>query len=411
MPLFRKQVITKQQKYIWGEVNISRRVSVDSLFIFFASLFICFVVFLFVGEYNQKLTFRGVLQPSAGIIEYHSPLTGTVSQIFVKEGEKVKIGQPLFSIIKTNYLATGLNNNTVINAQLAQKKSALNMLLASASPQLQASTAKLKENLQSTQHQYSFLTEERALLAKRIALSNEQVKSNNSLSEQLLLNQTEKHAALDKWLILKHQLNGVDAKKAKLSNDIKQLQIEISQLHVNHHKQIQELRLQVINVEQQLSQQLQTQSSMVTATIDGTISNITINTGTEVVQNQYLTSLIPLDSQLIAHLFIPAKAIGLVSTGDLSRLKLDAFPFQQYGIMPSTLTSISKSLINTQDTSNKISIPEPYYQSTAVLASQFISVGNKQLPLYSGMTFTTDVVISKRTLAEWLFEPFISALR
>ena len=52
----------------------------------------------FTAKIDQTVTVRGRLEPSGSVRDVESPSAGVVSKVFVKDGEVVKQGQPLFDV-------------------------------------------------------------------------------------------------------------------------------------------------------------------------------------------------------------------------------------------------------------------------------------------------------------------------
>ena len=55
------------------------------------------LIWAFTAKIDQTVTVRGRLEPS-GVRSVDSPSGGVVSQVFVKEGDIVKQGEPLFDV-------------------------------------------------------------------------------------------------------------------------------------------------------------------------------------------------------------------------------------------------------------------------------------------------------------------------
>ena len=56
------------------------------------------MIWAFTAKIDQTVTVRGRLEPSGSVREVDSPSGGVVGKVFVKEGEIVKRGQPLFNV-------------------------------------------------------------------------------------------------------------------------------------------------------------------------------------------------------------------------------------------------------------------------------------------------------------------------
>ena len=69
-----------------------------------ALIWLCTVLFggtllwAFTARIDQTVTVRGRLEPSGSVREVESPSAGVVSKVFVKDGELVRQGQPLFDV-------------------------------------------------------------------------------------------------------------------------------------------------------------------------------------------------------------------------------------------------------------------------------------------------------------------------
>ena len=69
-----------------------------------ALIWLCSVLFggtllwAFTARIDQTVTVRGRLEPSGSVRDVESPSAGVVSKVFVKDGQQVQQGQPLFDV-------------------------------------------------------------------------------------------------------------------------------------------------------------------------------------------------------------------------------------------------------------------------------------------------------------------------
>ena len=56
------------------------------------------LIWAFTAKIDQTVTVRDRLEPSGSVRDVESPSAGVVSKVFVKDGEVVKQGQPLFDV-------------------------------------------------------------------------------------------------------------------------------------------------------------------------------------------------------------------------------------------------------------------------------------------------------------------------
>jgi membrane fusion protein len=50
---------------------------------------------------------------------------------------------------------------------------------------------------------------------------------------------------------------------------------------------------------------------------------------------------------------------------------------------------------------------EPVYRVDVKLESQTVRAGGQEMPLKPGMTLSADILLEKRTVFEWVFEPVL----
>ena len=132
-------------------------------------------------------------------------------------------------------------------------------------------------------------------------------------------------------------------------------------------------------------------------------------------------TLFQLDVPLEAEVDIPAKDIGWVKLKDTARLKFDAFPFQQCGTLEGTIVYISQDAFTKGVTSQEQTggtddggEPTPASKGTTYLARMKISGSLKgraaKVKLLPGMRIKAEIKVGKRTVINYLLNPFVKAL-
>ena len=56
------------------------------------------LIWAFTAKIDQTITVQGRLEPSGSVRDVESPSAGVVSKVYVKDGQKVQPGQPLFDV-------------------------------------------------------------------------------------------------------------------------------------------------------------------------------------------------------------------------------------------------------------------------------------------------------------------------
>jgi membrane fusion protein len=128
-----------------------------------------------------------------------------------------------------------------------------------------------------------------------------------------------------------------------------------------------------------------------------------------------LASLIPAGAKLQAHLFAPSGAVGFVRPDQEVRLRFEAFPYQKFGHQGGHVLQVSRTPLAAPELAGlSLSAPtgaghsaEPMFRITVEMdESQLRNFGGNQ-PLVAGMRMQADVLLERRRLIEWLFEPVL----
>lgn len=92
-------------------------------------------------------------------------------------------------------------------------------------------------------------------------------------------------------------------------------------------------------------------------------------------------------------------------------LRYGAFPYQRFGHYEGTVGSIAKTLLLPGDASLLLPLKEPAYLVTIELAEQSVQAYGKSFPLQAGMALDADVMLDRRTIVEWIFDPLFSLVQ
>jgi multidrug efflux pump subunit AcrA (membrane-fusion protein) len=101
--------------------------------------------------------------------------------------------------------------------------------------------------------------------------------------------------------------------------------------------------------------------------------------------------------QLQAELRVGQSAIGRIQPGDMVKLRYDAFPFQRHGVQWGTVRWVSPAAVETGEGQQ--------FRVLADIDAGGIIVDGKNRPFLAGMSGRADVVVGRRTLASYVFEP------
>jgi membrane fusion protein len=122
-----------------------------------------------------------------------------------------------------------------------------------------------------------------------------------------------------------------------------------------------------------------------------------------------LLKLSGLDQSLLLQLLVPASAAGFIQTEQNVRVRLDAFPHQKYGTLNATVSKVASTItLPNESQAHAVPLQQPVFLVQAELERSYIYAKGNPISLKEGMTVQADVVLSERSLLEWLLSPLYS---
>jgi hemolysin D len=119
--------------------------------------------------------------------------------------------------------------------------------------------------------------------------------------------------------------------------------------------------------------------------------------------------LVPLGTAMEVEVNIDASDIGSVKPGDDVHVKVDAFPFQQHGMLEGKIRTVSQDAFK-REASQPGSSSTAYYIGRVELAPVKLRNMKDKSSLLPGMTVQAEVVVGKRTVMSYLLWPLTKAL-
>ncbi|MGL5079535.1 MAG: HlyD family efflux transporter periplasmic adaptor subunit, partial [Waterburya sp.] len=154
------------------------------------------------------------------------------------------------------------------------------------------------------------------------------------------------------------------------------------------------------------------------APISGTVFQLPVKKPGAVVQpGQMVAQIAPKNSPLVLRGRMNSSESGFLKKGLPVKVKFDAYPYQDYGIVPGRLTWVSPNSRtpenNSQDSqasqaASQPMSPQDYYEVEVRLERNYVQNQDRTITLTPGQTATAEVVIRQRRLADIFLAPFKS---
>jgi HlyD family secretion protein len=250
-------------------------------------------------------------------------------------------------------------------------------------------------------------------LEKTAEESQQLLQRTESEIKQAQLNLLEEQSRTS--VIIKQADAGIKQAKLRLEEQQSNYQsvVNAGQLAVlRNQAQLEELRGQIAAVQSQIIQtktqiaalNLQLRQRVVRSPIDGVIFDMPVSKpGTVLQPGEMVAKIAPKNTSYVLKAEIPSQNSGGLKVGMPVKVKFDAYPFQEYGVVPgrvswmapdSKATATPGGKIETFDL--EITLPQPYIQS-----------GNQKITLAPGQTATAEVIVRQRRVIDYMLDPFL----
>ncbi len=138
------------------------------------------------------------------------------------------------------------------------------------------------------------------------------------------------------------------------------------------------------------------------ATVAGKVASLPMRDGSLVEAGATIAILVPNAGQRVARISVPAQMMTDLSPGQKVRIAVDAYPYQTFGMINSTIRDVARAPVQTRS--------GPMFIVEADLPASLPYYG-KQADLLPGMTLSARIRTRERTLIEWLFDPLYAVWR
>jgi hemolysin D len=393
--------------------------------LYFLVVFVAIILpWTMLSKVDETGSARGRLEPQGKTLELDAPVAGTVTAIQVKEGQTVQAGQTLLEL-ESEMASSELQQaqaklegqlNRVV--QLSAVQNQLKMAVRTAKSQNQSQESEqlaqlnqIRQRLHSSQKVYALEKDRLAMaqndvqrhqhLWQRGAISKSQLEEveNVQMERQRLLEQAhsdiqEATTELDKQQNARERLRRTgELAVLESERQLKELQSQISDLD----SEVTQTKQQIQSLQFQLKQRV------LRAPINGTIFQLSIeNPGVVLQPGQAIAQIAPQGAPLVFRAQIPSSESGFLRVGMPVKLKFDAYPFQDYGVVQGHLRWISPDSKIEETTQGQIET----FELEIALDSTHIHAQNQPIALTPGQTATAEVIVRQRRVIDFILDPF-----
>jgi HlyD family secretion protein len=369
------------------------------------------IIFGFLNKIDISIDARGELVPTKGKRDISPAVNGIVKIVFAKDGEYVVKGQPLFSImddssatilanlksIKTFWLSELVVSQQILGIKTSDKiPTEAELNLVASKQELLLKSLSSKEDIQRSNNEKQQAIADLKGTTSQLETNKNILKRYQTLSSQGAIAEIDAMKQEDNVKKLSAQQERQKLEVLNADRKIKQANIQNSYITALDKKQTFTRYLtasqEYLQVKNRIAdQQYRSSLQIVRAPIDGYVHNLSIANGEIATPNKPSLSLISIGN-MRAKLFIKDSEIGFIKVGMPAEIRIDSFPFTEYGAIKGKVTSIGTySLPPDQAT------PFTRFPANVELDNNILKTKKKgSFSLRAGMSVSALIIVSKR---------------
>lgn len=333
----------------------------------------------------ESVTCPFVLVPKDGADPIQSPYLAIVNRVGVSEGESVKAGAELF-VLRSDEIRGLDTQNRTMTEDLRTREESLVKSDSAFAAQVQIKDAEIQQ----AESEVKF-REKHATTSKELVDRMERLSKSGGISQVELLRLRLDLAASEKdWSVAQRTLQQVSLERQRMEMDR-------SRQRGQDAVEIENMKYKLTALKSDLENSDKNMLSL-RAPYDGVVISVAQRSAGSVVQNgQELCQLARLEAQPRARLSLVESGLPKLAIGQRVRFFFEAFPYQRYGAVSAQLDWISPSVVAS---------PEgPRFIALASVVQGEKNGHDKPLALRVGMRGEARIVVGRRTLIEYAFEP------
>ena len=383
------------------------------------------------AQIDERTRGLGKVVPSQKIQTIQNLEGGIVSEIYVREGDRVKKGQPLMKIQDVGFTGSYNEKQLKINELNAKSyrlkaeanaqnfsipvsdSNAMSTLISqeanlhmSNQSQLSNSVAIIDAQIAQKENELLESQARREELKNAYALISREMAITEPLTKSLVVSEVQ-------FLQMKRQASNIKGDYDATGHTIARIRENIGELRKRRMNVVYEFRnkakQELNSVVAEIQQIKESESvladrvdrTIVRSPVNGTINQVLINTiGGVVKPAMDLLEIVPEDDILMVEARIKPSDIAYIYPGQKANVKFSAYDFSIYGGLKGKVKHVGANTI-TDEQGNS------YYLVHIVTDKRFLEKNGKTLEIMSGMTVDVDILTGKKTVMDFILKPIL----
>ena len=399
--LFRQEAIDAQREKYLGETTLARPVAYWVYTLLAAAIALVIVAVAIWGEYTRRERVEGYLALDVGAARVLIPDPGRVAELLIKEGDEVAAGAPIARI--TYDRSTAETSAT----ELASRRNLLEREQQQVKELGEQQVAQVRKRVKDLEGELAQADREIKLQEERVRSAREQATRFQQLAKEKFVSDLVAKQKQDEVTDQEIKLQALRRTRSQVDRDLSAAKMEEPSIQLRSRGQVDQVSRQLSELQESLAGAEARRETVIKAPVSGTVTNIAVVQGQSVPADTPLATVLPKGSGLHVELLVPSRAIGFIQKGQQVVLRYEAFPHERFGQYGGTVLEISRNVWAPGDKIGPLTVKEPVYRVDVKLERQSVAALGAEIALRPGMLVNADILLERRTLLEWLFEPVL----
>lgn len=383
---------------------VSLRVYVFFLFLTLTAL----IIILSQGRYGRQESVKGLVRNEA-FYRVSSEKVGNVLDLYVREGDKVRQGQPLYRLSLPTQKAEGDGEDSQeknlirlreIKKGYETEQERQNQELTTMRAQKAIFFEQISHDLEKIEDIENGYNKKQQILKKQLGDYKTLLKSNS-------INKAEVERLVQAVIDNEQAIKKTVLEKQNMLKNKAEREIYFVKLERESEQNQNDLIRKSIEISREIERTEMLKDYVVTSPVDGTVHDVGILKG-DFVDGSTPAIIVRenSNSKPVVILYLNSRQTGIIRPGEKLSLRVDAFPYEIYGMLGAEVINVSR-------TPTRVSMDEK--ESWFRVRLNILEDRKKDKislsVLNDGMTVTTSLREADQSLIEWLFLPVKKAIK
>jgi membrane fusion protein len=405
--LFRQEAIDAQREKFLGEATIARPVPGWVFTLLAAGIAFLLISVTVWGQYTRRERAEGYLALDTGAARVLIPDSGRITDLLIKEGDEVKAGDEMARISLDRATGAGASTSEAVALEMRNRRVILEKEQAQWRELGTQQVGQLRRRVRDLESELEQIDREMKLQEVRIKSAREQADRFRALAGQSFVSEAMIKQKVDEQTDQEIKLEALRRQRTQLQRDLGAARMEEPSIELRSRAQVEGVARQISELQEGMAQNESKRETVIRAPMAGVVTNIAVNQGASIAADSTLATVLPKGSGMHVELLVPTRAIGFVKAGQEVALRYEAFPYERFGQYRGVITDIGRNVWTQGERVGPLSAKEPVYRVDVKIDRQNVTAVGQDFALRPGMLVNGDLLLEKRTIIEWIFEPLL----